>query len=129
VLAIAAVAAWFSVRGQKPLAPALDAVRLKPSPEAMYEDALADIGRAQLEYQSAVNDLRQLALTERPSWTPETRKLFHANLAISEAAVGRQAELARAHPGDVLVADALVESYNKQIGFLQDAIVRGGTPR
>jgi hypothetical protein len=91
----------------------------------MYEDALAEVGRAQNEYQAAVNDLRQMALTQRPAWAPEARRLFDENLAAIDAAVARQVELARARPGDVLVADALAESYTRQMAFLQDAVVRG----
>jgi len=125
VLVLASVTAWFAFHGRQPLAPALEAVRLAKAPEVMYEDALAEVGRAQVEYQSAVNDLRRLALSERPRWSPEAQRLFDENLAAIDGAVARQAELARAHPGDVLVADALAESYGRQIGFLQDAVVRG----
>jgi Putative zinc-finger len=125
-LAVAAVLVGFIyVRGEKPLAPALEAVRLAPSPEAMYQEALREVERADADYQVAIGDLRAIAASERGRWAPEVRRAFDANLAVIEAAVARQAELARRNPGDVVVADALAESYRKQLDFMQSAVIRG----
>jgi anti-sigma factor RsiW len=128
-LAVAAMTVWLvALRGRVPLAPALEAVRLPASPEALYEDAVHEVARAQADYQTAVGDLRTIATGERAHWKPEVREAFDANLALIDTAVGRQAELARRNPGDVAVADALAESYRKEIDFLQEAVVRGEVP-
>jgi anti-sigma factor RsiW len=111
---------------RKPLAPALQAVRLAPSPEAIYQDALREVERADDDFQVAIGDLRTIAKTERDRWAPEVRRAFDTNLAIIDAAVANQAELARRNPGDVAVADTLAETYRKEIDFLQSAVVRGG---
>lgn len=125
-LAMAAIVVGFvALHGRKPLAPALEAVRLAPSPEAIYQDALREVERADADYQVAVDDLRAIASTEKNRWQPEVRHAFEANLVAIDAAVARQAELARRNPGDVVVADALAESYRKQIDFLQSAVIRG----
>jgi len=125
-LAVASLCIWaVALRGRTALAPALQTVRLHPSPESLYENALHEVERAQADYQAAVSDLRTIATGERARWQPEVQIAFDANLATIDAAVGRQAELARRNPGDVAVADALSESYRKEIDFLQDAVMRG----
>jgi hypothetical protein len=124
-LAAAAAALWLvALRAREP-APAPVAQRVTPSPAALYEEALRDVAHAEDDYRVAVTELRRLAVDERPRWKPEVRRAFDENLAAIDAALERQSELARVHPGDVAVADALAESYRKQIDFLQEAVVRG----
>jgi hypothetical protein len=126
-LAVAGMLVGFmALRDRKPLAPALQAVRLSPSPEAMYQDALREVEQADADYQAAVNDLRGIAATEKERWQPDVRRAFEQNLAVIDGAVARQADLARRNPGDVVVADALAAGYRKQIDFLQSAVIRGG---
>ncbi len=126
VLAAVAVGLVFVLqRRQVSLGEALRAVRPPVSPQLLYDDAVHEVERAEAEYVTAVNDLRAIAQDERTRWRPEVRQAFDANLAVIDAAVARQAEVARSHPGDVAVADALHESYRKEIDFLQEAVVRG----
>jgi anti-sigma factor RsiW len=128
-LAVAGLTVWLlALRGRQPLGQALEATRLAPSPEALYEAAIAEVERAQTDYQTAVNDLRRIALDERGRWRPEVLHAFDENLAVIDAAVARQADLARRSPGDVAVADTLADSYRKEIDFLQSAVVRGEMP-
>jgi hypothetical protein len=125
-----AAAVLFAVRTQAtvPLADALRPLLPKASPEALYDDAVREVARAQTEYQTAVDELRGAAQGERARWRPSVQKAFDDNLAAIDAAVARQAEAARARPGDVAAADALAESYRKEIDFLQEAVVRGEVP-
>jgi len=74
---------------------------------------------------------------------PKEAGLHHVGLGDHQLLVGRlegavveqrdldgrgQAELARQNPGDVAVADALADSYRKEIDFLQESVVRGDLP-
>jgi len=128
-LAVAGMAVWLvALRGHVPLGPSLQAMKIPASPQAIYEDAVHEVARAQADYQSAVTDLRSIAVGERAHWKPEIQKVFDENLAAIDAAVARQADLARRNPGDVAVADALADSYRKEIDFLQEAVVRGDLP-
>jgi len=128
-LAVAGMAVWLvALRGRVPLGPSLQAMKIPASPQALYEDAVHEVARAQADYQSAVGDLRGIAVGERGHWKPEVQKAFDENLAAIDAAVARQADLARRNPGDVAVADALADSYRKEIDFLQEAVVRGDLP-
>jgi anti-sigma factor RsiW len=128
-LAVAGMAIWLvALRGRVPLGPSLATMRLPASPQALYEDAVHEVARAQADYQSAVGDLRAIAIGERTHWKPEIQRAFDENLTAIDAAVARQADLARKSPGDVAVADALAESYRKEIDFLQEAVVRGDLP-
>lgn len=128
-LAVAGMAVWLvALRGRVPLGPSLQTVKIAASPQALYEDAVHEVARAQSDYQTAVGDLRTIAVGERTHWKPEIQKAFDENLAAIDAAVARQADLARRNPGDVAVADALADSYRKEIDFLQEAVVRGDLP-
>jgi hypothetical protein len=124
--AIAVVVVW--QRREVSLTEALRTIRPPVSPQLLYDDALREVERAEDEYVSAVNDLRAIAQDERGRWRPEARQAFEENLAAIDAAVTRQAEAARARPGDIALADALHDSYRKEIDFLRDAVVRGHTP-
>ena len=128
-LAAAGLIVWFAaLRGRTNLGSALESVRIAPSPEALYEEAVREVERADSDYQAAVRDLRSIARSERARWKPDVQRAFDDNLAVIDAAVTRQAELARKSPGDVAVADTLAESYRKEIDFLQSAVVRGEMP-
>src|SRR5262249_49032082 len=121
--AIALVVVW--QRREVSLAETLRSIRPPVSPQALYDDALREVERAEAEYVSAVNDLRAIANDERGRWRPEVQKACDEHLAAIDGAIARQAEAARARPGDVGLADALHDSYRKEIDFLQDAVVRG----
>jgi hypothetical protein len=125
-LAVAGAVVWLlALRPVAPHGPALETVKIQASPEALYEDAVHDVARARDDYRAAVDELRALAVGERARWQPEVQRAFDENLAVIDAAVARQSELAGKHPGDVAVADALAETHRRQLDFLQEAVVRG----
>lgn len=126
-LAAAAVLLLFlsgGVGAQRSL-PLAAATYVAPAPERLYEEALAEVARAEADYQTAVRELRELASKERPRWRAEVQHAFDENLAVIDAAVARQVELWRSQPGNVAMNDALAASYRKEIDFLQEAVLRG----
>jgi hypothetical protein len=95
-----------------------------PTPTA-YDLAVQRLGELDGEYVKAVADLKQAAKEERVHWKPEVAKAFDQNLAVIDAAVDKQRDLARKQPGDASALDALHESYDRQVAFLQEAVIRG----
>jgi anti-sigma factor RsiW len=100
-------------------------VRAPASADAIYEEALRDVARAEQGYVAAIEELRQVAQEERRAWSPEAARAFDENLAAIDAAISRQAQAFRGAPGDPEAADALHASYRRKIDFLQESIVRG----
>ena len=96
--------------------------------DELYEAALKEVAKAEDDYTTAIGDLRQIVAVERGRWRPEVAEAFDENLAAIDAAVARQAEVARREPGNPELADALHASYRREIDFLQEAVVRGQTP-
>jgi anti-sigma factor RsiW len=127
VLAAAAVAAALWVAGGRlPLAPTLaDLPRPPVSAAALYDEAVADVTRAERDYAAAIDELRQVVAEERRGWSPEASRAFDENLAAIDAAIARQAEAFGQSPGNPVATDALHAMYRKKIDFLQEAVVRG----
>lgn len=127
VLAAAAVSAALWVAGGRvPLAQPLAALPRPPvSAAALYDEAVAEVSRAEHDYAAAIEELRQVVAEERRSWTPEAAKAFDENLAAIDAAIARQTEAFGRSPGNPAETDALHAMYRKKIDFLQEAVVRG----
>lgn len=126
-LAAAGVAAalWLA-GGRVPLAPTLAALPAPPvSAASLYDQAVAEVMRAEKDYTDAIDELRQVALEERRGWSPDAARAFDDNLAAIDAAIARQAEAFRGKPGDPATTDALHAMYRKKIDFLQEAVMRG----
>jgi uncharacterized protein YukE len=109
-----------------PIAPA-PAVADDSAPPS-FDEAVADLGRAEAEYRKAVDELHGVVDRERPRWKAEVAKAYDANLAVIDQAVEAQRQAFRDHPGDVAQLDGLEAAYRKKIDFMEEAVVRGGQP-
>ncbi len=98
------------------------------SPQALVDEALAEIERAESGYVSAIDDLRGIVGDEKSKWPPAMQAAFDRNLADIDAAVERLREAARRAPGNLQAQEALYASYRRKIDYLQEAVVRGGIP-
>lgn len=116
-----------------PVPPESPEPQLQPQPSvpppSKYDLAAARVADLDREYAAAVADLKKAAQEERAHWRPEVAKAFDENLAVIDAAVEKQRLAAHDQPGDVTALDALHDSYERQIGFLQEAVVRGEVAR
>jgi hypothetical protein len=126
-LAAATTAVIFFLR-TRPAPTSTPAVTASVPPEKLYQAAVDQVERAEVDYTTAIDDLRKIVGEERARWRPEVARAFDENLATIDAAIERQRGLAREQPGDPVASDALAESYRREIDFLQDAVTRGGAP-
>lgn len=105
------------------------APRAQPaSPQALLDEALAEIDRAESGYVTAIDDLRTIVGEEKTKWPPAMQAAFDKNLADIDAAVERLRDAARRAPGNLPAQEALYASYRRKIDYLQEAAVRGGIP-
>ena len=97
-----------------------------------YAESPADLARGRDITELRTGDLArrtpeglvEIVGRERPRWRPETAAQFDANLATIEQAIAAQ-RLASRGADDVAAREALHASYQRQVEFLQDAILRG----
>ncbi len=111
---------------RSPATPAEVAPTAPVAPTDPIDDAVAEIQRAEADYQHAIGDLERLVASEKPRWPAAAAAAYDENLASIDAAVERQRAAFRTHPQDLAALDALHASYRKRIDFLQEAVVRGG---
>jgi hypothetical protein len=100
-----------------------------PPPTDPYEAALHEIARVDADYRKAIDELQVIVRHERGTWPKAVATSFDENLAVIDAAIARQRTASQAAPGDPAAQDALFASYQKQIDFLQEAVVRGEVVR
>jgi hypothetical protein len=117
---------WLTSVERAPLGPTLAELLEPPvSADALYDEAVAEVNRAERDYLRAIEELREVAAEERRDWSPEAARAFDENLAAIDAAIQRQAEAFGRAPGDVAALDNLHAMYRKKIDFLQESVVRG----
>jgi putative zinc finger protein len=93
--------------------------------EQLYVEAVAKVERAGDDYASAVAELKTIVKDERGRWAPAAQAEYDHNLVDIEAAVERQRAAAHKAAGNPAAQDALAASYQREIEFLQEAVVRG----
>lgn len=76
-----------------------------------------------LDYQRAVDDLKQRARAERAHWPKEVGVAFDENVRSIDAALLLKREACREEPEDFVLVDALHAGYRREITFLQEAVL------
>ena len=100
-----------------------------PSDEELVAQAEREFRDAEARYRRAVEKLDKVSARAREAWSSDERRRFdqaHASLA---AAVEQCAATARTRPADPEAEELVFAAYRKQIGFLQDALLRAEAKR
>jgi hypothetical protein len=121
VLGTAAAAAVWLVA----VAPARRAARM---PErVLLAEARHELSVAEEHYATAVRELRELALRERPRWRPEIRRAYDDNLRVIDESIDRFRAAAHRRDAAPAAMDQLLAAYRRQIDYLEEAIARGAS--
>lgn len=78
--------------------------------------------RAELSYQRAADELREIAARRRAGWGPERARGHEEGLRALELALAQRRAEARARPADALAQQRLYLAYRREIAYLQDSL-------
>lgn len=87
--------------------------------------AEAELRKAELHYQNAIQMLQTLVNQERPQWSRRRQMAFGADVQVLEQAIRMRRALADSAPADPAVQELLFASYRAQIHYLRDVLSPG----
>jgi anti-sigma factor RsiW len=99
------------------------------SDDQLIAEAEREFRDAETRYRHAVDKLRAVSDRAGERMSENDRRAFQEAHAAIEAATERCRETVRARPADPDAEEQLFAAYRKQIGFLQDSLLRAGAPR
>lgn len=98
-----------------------------PGDDEIISLAEEQFRQAEVPYQQALEALAQAAAA-RPSWSPAERAAYEAGLREQQLRLEAQRRAARSRPADLAAQEALYQSYQTHIEYVQEALAHGPVP-